>query len=670
MKTIINLILLLLFLVPAFAKVTRIEIESREPIANGILFGNSGAYEKISGRVYFEVLPFNSFNKIITDIHLAELNANKAVAFSANFYIIKPVDPAKGNNTLLIEVSNRGGKGLLSLFNHAAGSRAPITAPDMGDGFLLMQGFTIVWIGWQYDVPDSSDLLRLDAPVVKKGTSVITGMTYIDFLFNQKTFSSSLGHLRQKAIPAFDTSFTKNQLTVREGVLGKKTVIPRSEWFFARQENNKLIPDVNSIYLKSGFEPGRIYDLVYKVANPQLVGLGLATVRDFTSYLKYDENEIGNYKYAIGYGGSQSGRFLRHFLYEGFNADEKGRQVFDGVNAHVAGAGRGSFNHRFAETSWDGKQYYSLFYPADIFPFTDQMQQDPFTGKKDGLLTRPQKQNVLPKIFYTYSSCEYYGRAASLTHTSADGKKDAQIPQNVRIYYYAGGQHFRGSFIHLQVNDSVPLTRNPQTVTEYSWSMKAMLMNLYHWISKKTEPPASVYPSVARNTLVAAERVQFPVFQDAYFPRTYRKIYQLNFGPQFTSFGIITNNPPVIGKAYGVKLPQVDKDGIDLDGIRMPEVAVPLGTVTGWNPRHPLTGAPEQLTDLYGSFFPFAKTKSERLMNKDQRLSVEERYADKDAYLQEIAKYIEKMIEKRWLLKEDKVSEMKYANTVWDRLMK
>ena len=198
--------------------------------------------------------------------------------------------------------------------------------------------------------------------------------------------------------------------------------------------------------MAAGFEPKKIYEVVYRSQDPPVVGVGLAAVRDTISKMKYGAaSELGLAQgaltRAIAFGISQSGRFLRTYLYYGFNEDESHRKVFDGVMAHVAGAGRGSFNHRFAQPSRDGHPYLNFFYPTDIFPFTDISQRDPETGVQDGLLTHGTKPQFQPRVFYTNSSYEYWGRAASLFHTTIDGLEDAPLPANVRAYLLAAGQH-------------------------------------------------------------------------------------------------------------------------------------------------------------------------------------------------------------------------------------
>src|SRR5215510_128600 len=431
---------------PVHARVTRVEIKSRADVAGGKSFGLAGPYERIVAKAYFEVDPQNAHNRVIVDLDKAPRNEQGKVEFASDLYILKPKDLNRGNGAALVEIPNRGGKALFSFFNHARRSSVQDGDPEVGDGFLMRQGFTLIWIGWQFDVPSGTDLLKLYAPVATDGGKVITGPVRSDFVFPFRTYAASLGHRGQNAQPAVDPANRDYKLTVRDTVLGERRLVPRDDWQFARMVEGKAVPDPAYISLKDGFEPGKIYEVVYRAQNPPVVGLGLAAVRDLISSIKYEPGAITAAQRIYGFGISQSGRFLRHFLYQGFNADEAGRQAFDGIDAHVAGGGHGSFNHRFAEASRDASPFSTFFYPTDIFPFSDMDQTDPETGQADGLLTHSGDTKVLPKIFYTFSSYEYWGRAASLIHTNIDGTADAPMLSNVRIYYFTGGQHGPGPF--------------------------------------------------------------------------------------------------------------------------------------------------------------------------------------------------------------------------------
>jgi len=659
------LVSICLFATNAPAKVTRVEVLSRSDLLAGRAFGLAGAYEKIVAKVYFAVDPRNAHNQVIVDLDKVPPNARGEVEYSADLYILKPKDMGRGNGAALLEVPNRGGKALVRFFNHGRGSSDPSTEAEMGDGFLMRHGFTLVWIGWQFDVPQGMNSLRLYAPVATDRGKAITGLVRSDFVFSSKVYSTPLGHRGQNAQPALDPQNQEYSLTVRDTATGERRRIARSEWQFARLEDDKPVPDPTSIYLKGGFEPGKIYEIVYRAQNPTVVGLGLAAVRDLISYFKYQPDALVSIRRAYGFGISQSGRFLRHFLYQGFNADESDRQAFDAIDAHVAGGGRGSFNHRFAEPSRDASPFSTFFYPTDIFPFTDIEQADPETGETDGLLTHSKNAGVLPKIFYTFSSYEYWGRAASLIHTTADGKADAPMMDNVRIYYFVGGQHGPGPFPPARSTaQGTPLTQQMTSPNDYTWSMRALLLALDRWVRDGTPPPASQYPRIADGTLVRPQEVKFPKLSGIEVPRTIHEAYRVDYGPQFKR-GVISLEPPRVGKPFPAMVPQVDRDGIDLAGIRMPELAVPVATYTGWNYREPKTGAASELVDFAGSYIPFARSRAERERALDPRLSIEERYQNRERYLGLFAEATLKLVKDGYLLPEDMPAMLDHAIELW-----
>jgi hypothetical protein len=422
--------------------------------------------------------------------------------------------------------------------------------------------------------------------------------------------------------------------------------------------------------MAAGFEPKKIYEVVYRAQDPPLVGVGPAAVRDTLSHLKYrgaDELALPRdaVRRAIAFGISQSGRFLRTYLYYGFNEDESGRRVFDGIMAHVAGGGRGSFNHRFAQPSRDGHPYLNFFYPTDIFPFTDVAQVDPETGVRDGLLTHATKPSVMPRVFYTNSSYEYWGRAASLFHTTVDGLEDAQMMDNVRAYLLASGQHGVGAFpptrtIGQQMNN--PL--------DYRWAMRRLLVAMQSWVSADTAPPPpSAYPRLDDGTLVPVDKLAFPQIPGIRVPTTTHKAYRADYGPEFRTKGIVTTEPPAIGKAFPMLVPQVDADGNETSGIRMPELAVPLATYTGWNLFNDASGPPDVLSSMQGSFIPFTATRAERERIRDPRPSVEERYKSRDHYLGRVTMAANALVEQGYLIKDDVPGILEQAGTRWDYVM-
>jgi hypothetical protein len=645
-------ILLVLLPLPLAASLVRVEISERSPVLDGKAFGRVGAYERLVGKAYFAVDPQAKANADIVNVKFAPRNSAGQVEFYADFVIFAPKDPARGNGTLFFEVSNRGRKGLVQVFNRGKGSNDPRTAAEFGDGLLMEQGFMLVWIGWQFDVPREPPLMSVTVPVAKKPDgSPIAGWVRSDFVPDQAMTRFSLADRLFFPYKVTDPRDNSATLTERSLANGPRRVIPRSQWNFT--------PDRGAVEKASGFEAGKIYEVVYRSQDPAVVGLGMAGIRDLISAVKRGTAPEPlkalqpAARRTLAWGSSQSGRFLRTFLYQGFNRSESGDRVFDGVWANVAGGGRGSFNHQFAQPSRDARPFFNFFYPTDIFPFTDLPQSDPVTKLTDGILVRAQKDGVTPKIFYTNSAYEYYGRAASLMHTTLDGKADAPLAADTRLYVMAGGNHGPGS---------VPPSRSPNTqnlsnANEWGWPMRALLMSMQRWLAEGKEPPASVYPTVAKKELVLLEQVRFPKRPGVQPPVRLHDVFRLDFGPEFRSKGIVAHEPPKMGPPFGVLVPQVDADGNDIGGLRTPQVAVPLAAHTGWNLRSRAIGSPEEMFSMTGSYFPFSQEE------------VKKRYQTKSAYLEKVRAAARKLAAGGYLLERDIPEVEKVSSREWDFVM-
>lgn len=658
--------LAILLVTGAQARVVGVDVSSREDVLEGRPFGLAGAYERITGSVRFAADPSNPANRIVTDIGLAPRNQDGDVEYSSEFFLLKPKDADRGNGVLLYEVSNRGRKGMLGFFNLADGSLDPVAPRHFGDGFLLKEGYTLLWLGWQFDPPRSPGLLRLTAPTATDAGRAIRGLVRSDFVTKDRLSSHSLADRNHVPYPVADPEASENALTVRDAAGGARETIPRDRWRFASMRDGKPVPDRGSIYLEGGFEPGRIYEVVYLAENPPLVGLGMAAVRDAVSHLKYEGSEPlglpgGTLERAVGFGISQSGRFLRTFLYYGFNEDERGRKAFDGLMSHVAGGGRGSFNHRFAQPSRDAHPYMNFFHPTDIFPFTGREQVDPETGRKDGILTHRLQREFWPKIFYTNSSYEYWGRAASQIHTEIDGQRDIALYDNVRVYLFAGTQHGPAAF-----PARVTLGQQPANPLDFRWAMRALLQAMNHWTAGGAQPPGSRYPRIADSTLVAPDRLGFPAIPGVGTSDRVHQAYRADYGPRFVSEGVVTREPPLIGKAFPILVPSVDADGNEVAGVRMPELQAPLATYTGWNLFNERSGPTHELSSMVGSYIPFARTKVEREAAKDPRPSIEERYGSRAEYLGQVAEAGLALIEDGFLRAPDLPTVMRKAREHWD----
>jgi hypothetical protein len=649
--------------VPLNARVLRVETATLAEVLSGKQFGNAGAYERITGRVYFSLAVANSHNRRIVDLGNAVNMKNGEVEFSADFIAVRPKDAHKGNGSLLLEVPNRGRGRIIGLVDGGDWD----LANDAGDAWLLRNGFTIVSLGWQWDAAGEG-ALRFSAPIAKENGKTITGLLRGDLMLSSLTPEISLGHLILGNIggteyPVSAPDDPRNVLTVRDSRAGPRTVIPRSEWQFAQTVDGKLKPSDRHIHLNGGFQQGKIYEYVYVVADPVVAGGGFAAIRDFASYAKHTRDTITPAARVYGEGISQNGRFLRDFLYQGFNADEDGRIALDGVLAHVAGAGRGSFNYRFAQPSRDAQPTSSVFFPTDIFPFTDQPEKDPVTGETGGLLDRAVAEGVVPKIFFSNTSYEYWGRAAALIHVTADGKHDAVVSDNVRIYHFTGLQHFSGPFPPEKGKGDL-LGQQPQSLLPVKYFWRAMIANIDAWVRSNTLPPASSYPKIGDGTLAPLREYAPPAIPGVNHPHEANEAWHLDFGPNWRD-GILTIQPPNVGEPFPVLVPQVDTDGNERDGVRLPEITVPLATYASWNLRDPSIGAQDQRVSFEASFLPFSKTAADRQKTGDPRKSVAERYADREDYLKRYQNAVDDLVKQCWILPEDRDALLRRGEQEW-----
>jgi len=638
------LIVLLAGSTSAWADVTRLEIARREVVLGGKAFGAAGPYEKIVGTVLLELDPDLPQNRTVVDLALAPRNVRGRVEVRADFYLLKPVDPRRGNGRLFYEAGNRGTKRILVTFQGASASADPATPAEFGNGALMNQGFTLAWLGWQWDVPDGR--MRMEIPIATDKGRAITGLVRGNFIPSTRSTTARLADRGHKAYPVVDPASREHTMTVRDRRLDPPTLLSREKWRFVDQE---------TVSLEGGFEPGRIYDVVYRASSPRVVGAGLAGTRDFVSFLKYaegDRNPAPGLRWAIGWGVSQTGRFLRHFLYQGFNEDEHGRRVFDGVFDQVGGSGRGSFNHRFGQASRDALHHYNILFPVDMFPFTDGPETDPDTGQTDGLLARAMASGTTPKVFHLLTNSEYFNRAGSLVHTTPDGTRDAEPPATSRIYMIASAPHIVAAFPPKHDPAGDPPGQAPGNPLDYSAPIRALFRALDRWVVEDVAPPASRYPRIADGTLTAADRAGWPKIPGVMMPLDPMPAYRLDFGPEWPR-GIVSHEPPKIGKPFPVLVPAVDGDGNDRGGIRLPEIAVPLATQKGWNFRLPAAGAADRLAGEIGSYLAFPRTRAERDASGDSRLSIEERYRDRFDYLGRIADAATTLVAEGYLLAED-----------------
>jgi Alpha/beta hydrolase domain len=640
--------------------VTKLLITSRRPFAQEKAFGHVGPYEQLDGTVYFAVDPNHPANSVITDLQLAPRDASGRVQFSADWRLLRPVEPQRGNHRLLFDILNRGRGPVLRNINSAP-DVLPTEPLDPGNGFLMRQGYTVAWCGWQHDVPDAPGLMRLKAPEAVSAEGPMSGKIVVTFVPDAPTPVQYLADRIHRAYPAHQLDDQHAVLTEQDHEDAPERIIPRDQWSFARLDHGRVLPDASHVYMASGFVPGKVYQVIYTTTGAPIAGCGLLATRDLGAFLKYGGGGEGNpcagdLQYAYSFGVSQSGRFLRHFLYVGLNQDEQNRKVFDGLIPHVGGGKHGEFNHRFAQPSSQASRS-----PNSQFPYSDAAQTDPETGRTAGLLARLTAQGQLPKVMHTYTSSEYWGGHGALVHIDITGSRDLEVPESVRIYHFGGCQHPMGAF-PLQDKDARQGVRGQQPFnwTDYRPLLRAALVNLDRWVTAGEAAPPSKHPRLDNGTAVAPERVAdvFKSIPGVNFPVPVRRVSRLDFGPKE---GIATTVPPQVGKPYPCLVPAVDQDGNEVCGVLLPYQTVPLATLTGWNTRHPDIGAAGQTLStggatggtLVGSTIPFPATREARQATGDPRLSIAERYASREAYLEQVRKATDALIQARYLLAED-----------------
>lgn len=618
--------------------VERIEIIAREAFAGGVAFGAGGAYERLDGLVHLAVDPEHPANSAIIDLRLAPRDDDGLVRFAADFCLLQPVDPARGNGSLLVELPNRGRKLLSRVINRAPTEVPPTRAVLPGDGFLYRHGWTVCWIGWQWDVYRSAALMGLVPPILR-----VTGQTVVRFQPNAPHRTHLLADRVHQPYPAADLDEAEAMLTVRDSDDAEPAIVPREEWRFAREEGAGVEPHPEYVYYAAGFQPGKIYEVVYTTDRAPVVGCGLLAVRDIAPFLRHavaGNPCAGRIERTYAFGMSQTGRMLRHFLYLGLNADEEGRPAYDGIIPHVGGARRGEFNHRFGQPSVQATPGF-----GHLPPFDDA-----------GLLARQREIGCVPKVIQTNTSAEYWRGDCALIHIDPSGQRDLPPDADTRVYLFAGTQHGPGA---------VPLTRdNPNdgargrygfNAVDYSPLLRAVLVNLDRWVRDGVEPPASSHPRLADGSAVSRETVleQFARFPGVFLPdpATLPVIREVDLGERAAEG--VGRYPVREGAAWPALVAAVDEDGNERAGIRLPDLTVPVGTHTGWNPRDPETGAPEQIMPMQGSTFFFAPDEAARAVEDDPRPSLAERYAGRDDYLRRVEAAARALVADRYLLDED-----------------
>ena len=473
------------------------------------------------------------------------------------------------------------------------------------------------------------------------------------------------GRASNRSYPTATRAQAAAVFTRREYANDPRVPIPPEEWAFGRIETGEgesaIVPSDTHIYFPSGFRPGWIYELIYESAAPRVMGLGYVAVRDLVAFFKYEASDAvggrnplrdgeASIDKAYCWGRSQGGRVIREFIYSGFNADARGRRVFDGAFPHVAGGGRMWLNHRFSQpTRLSGSQHQDASYFGDRFPFSYARSTDHLTGATDAILKWPETD---PLVIHTQTATEYWSRRGSLVHTDTQGNDLAQ-PDTVRVYHWASSQHMSDPWMLRPSRDKTG--QQPTNVVGTSPLFRALLDHLDRWATDGREPPPSRVPTRAGGTLVTSEtwRTQFPHVPAVALPREPARLALWDYGPD-EAHGLLSLEPPTADptREYVVLVPAVDADGNETGGIRMPIVQAPLGTYTGWNVRG-RGFSPGALVGLPGSYLPFPRTRSEREATGDPRRAVDERYPADEDFVRAIERAAAALVEEGLLLSED-----------------
>ncbi len=638
-----------------------LHIDTREPFAEGASFAEVGPYEHLTGRVTFAIGATSPRYQDIVDLPHAPRDTAGRVTYETTFALLKPVDLARGNRRLFYDVVNRGNKRLVQFFNDAPHSNTPHSLEHAGNGFLMRRGYAILWCGWQGDILAGDGRMTMRLPVAMGQDGPIQGRVRAEFIVDTPDIVSLplSGNAYTRSYPAVTLDTTTATLTCREYERDTRQPISPSAWQFATVEGpGAAVPSDTHCYLAEGFRPGWIYELIYTATAPLVLGLGFAVVRDLVGFLRYGEHDAAgvpnplreaevSIEKAYAWGRSQSGRFLREFVYRGWNREAQEHRVFDGVWPHVTGAGRLALNYRFAQPDRYPRQHENHLYASDQFPFAYARSTDPWNGQTDAILKRPPTD---PLIMHTQTASEYWQRRGSLVHTDAFGLDLPDHPQT-RIYLFASSQH------HAAPNNP-PETGNYQCLSNplnTSPILRALLDALDGWATDGAPPPASRMPMRADDTLVPVQTVHrtFPPIDGVACPMEPNRLFLQDYRPDFAT-GHITHEPPRVDttQEYAVLLPRVDADGNDVPGIRTPDVMAPRATYTGWNLRAAGYGS-QAMYSIVGSYIPFAPTASACWDRRDTRRALAERYRSHADYVRCVVLAVQQLLEEKLLLPED-----------------
>ncbi len=584
-----------------------IDIQAVEPLADGAAFGAAGAYERVIGTAKGEVDPADPANKGIALIDEAPRNARGMVEYTTDFFVLRPKDPAKGNRRILYEVNNRGRKMLFgNIADGPQGVNDPKTMADCGNGFPMRMGWTIVWSGWDPDAPRANMGLSLTAPVATENGQPIVQWVRDEFVSGT----------RGGALEAFKLSY---EMASQDGA--KLTV--RERQADPPQDIAWTSIDAKSVKLADGKpKSGYIYEFTYQGTKPKVQGLGFAATRDFVSWLKHDPKagEVTGrpITHALAIGFSQAGRYLRHHISYGFNRDEQGRTVFDGIHSHIAGVGRLFFNTPFGQPARTNTQHEDHDAPEAWFPFSTATLEDPIS-RSTGSVLRGDGSD--PLLIETNTSTEYWQKGASLLTTDPMGTKDVALPANSRAYMIAGTQHGGRAGATTDAGPNV----NPRNPHNPMPAVRALLVALDEWVASSRLPPPSRVPALSDGTLVEPDKIGFPAIEGAAVVKRTNVVDYRAARPE---------------RAYRTLVSRVDPDGNEVAGIRLPDIAVPLAAYTGWN-EYKAPYPVGEIADRDGSYFAFSAAK------------IAQRYRNRADYIAKVQGAVDALKKDRLLLQED-----------------
>lgn len=604
----------------ARAELVSLEVETT-PAYDGQEFGDAGAYRLLQGRAGFVLDPASDRAKGIAGIDEAPVNADGLVEFSSDVTILAPASPEAGSRMMFYEVPNRGRNLSFGLLNAARSLGTGLSLDDPGDGFLIKQGHTIVWGGWQSGMEPGFSGAQL--PTLKD----VTGPSREEFVFDNTETTSTV----TLSYPAADMDPAKARLTVRRNAEDDRTS-PEGLGFEYLDERTIRID-------RPAGDGGAIYEFTYPAKDAVPAGLGFIATADLVSFLRGNgsqdvPNPIGPIDHTIGMGISQSGRFLRDFIYRGFNADAEGKPVFDGAMPHIAGSRKSFTNDRFAQQGRYSRQHEDHDFPGDQFPFTYPETVDPVSGRTDGIFTACRASETCPKLMHTDSSTEFWQGRAALVSTLADGTP-IQMPQDVRLYFMAGAPHYTTWDASAEETATCVFDSNPVSMAP---TMRALTVAMADWVRDGVEPPASVYPA-GRDALIDPAALALPTIGGERASPPVNRLHLRDHGKM----------PPAVGASYDALVPRVDDDGLPLGGVRQVQMAAPLGTYWGWNLRRE-GFAGGNLCGLTGSYLPFPESAS----NSDSRAPITDRYDGAEAYAASVESAADDLITQGFLLSADK----------------